>query len=131
MACQHRADWVFRRFQTLRQTQPEVEPLAVDGTHLPDNAHVSAVHGVLHGVACKSGHALERHAFHPLNSCPQRCGLTQKPNRSRHLPPASVKTNSPEAALLSRALIWNVAAIPLLFHGAPLANIGVVLLQRL
>jgi len=80
MTRQHGAYGMFGGFKALRQTQPKVEPLTIDGTHFPDDARFSAFHGMLHGMACKTGHALERHAFHPLNSRPRQCGLTLKTN---------------------------------------------------
>ncbi len=64
---QHGTDRMFSRFQPLRKTQPQIQPLAVDGPYFPDDARFSALHGVLHGMACKSGHALERHASVPYS----------------------------------------------------------------
>ncbi len=70
MTRQHGAYRMFGGFKALRQTQPKVEPLTIDGTHFPDDARFSAFHGMLHGMACKTGHALERHAFHPPQLTP-------------------------------------------------------------
>ncbi len=66
VACQKRTDSVFSTFQPLRQAQAQIQPFAVHRAHFPHNARFIIGCAILHRVARKPCHALERHAYIPF-----------------------------------------------------------------